>query len=126
MGLLRLGVVVRSLNYTGMLITQISPRPLLDDVMKPRHRSLSYLANRVCLLTTSQFFLSAPPRRCSLDRTHIRLSPGCWQIIFHSPPDLVSIRRVDEAVVIGAALSLSSSAFVLKILQVCPCSALVC
>lgn len=41
------------------------------------------------------------------------------QIIFHSPPELVSIRRVDEAVVIGAALSLSSSAFVLKILQVC-------
>lgn len=41
------------------------------------------------------------------------------QVIFHSPPELVSIRRVDEAVVIGAALSLSSSAFVLKILQVC-------
>ena len=40
------------------------------------------------------------------------------QIFFHSPPELVSIRRVDEAVVIGAALSLSSSAFVLKILQV--------
>ncbi|CAN0427126.1 unnamed protein product, partial [Laminaria digitata] len=39
------------------------------------------------------------------------------QVIFHSPPELVSIRRMDEAVVIGAALSLSSSAFVLKILQ---------
>eukprot|EP00752_Nemacystus_decipiens_P007519 g6719.t1 len=39
------------------------------------------------------------------------------EIIFHSPAELVSIRRVDEAVVIGAALSLSSSAFVLKILQ---------
>ncbi|CAN0411480.1 unnamed protein product, partial [Ectocarpus sp. 8 AP-2014] len=33
------------------------------------------------------------------------------EVIFHSPADLVSIRRVDEAVVIGAALSLSSSAF---------------
>lgn len=40
------------------------------------------------------------------------------KIVFHSPAELVSIRRVDEAVVIGAALSLSSSAFVLKILQV--------
>ncbi|CAM9820489.1 unnamed protein product, partial [Ectocarpus fasciculatus] len=39
------------------------------------------------------------------------------EVIFHSPAELVSIRRVDEAVVIGAALSLSSSAFVLKILQ---------
>lgn len=39
------------------------------------------------------------------------------QVIFHSPADLVNIRRVDEAVVIGAAMSLSSSAFVLKILQ---------
>jgi Kef-type K+ transport system membrane component KefB len=34
-----------------------------------------------------------------------------------SAPSLVDITRVDEAVVIGAALSLSSSAFVLKILQ---------
>ena len=48
--------------------------------------------------------------------------PGAFsaarQVIFRSPPELVSIRRVDEAVVIGAALSLSSSAFVRKILQV--------
>ena len=34
---------------------------------------------------------------------------------------VVDITRVDEALVIGAALSLSSSAFVLQILQV-PCS----
>lgn len=33
-------------------------------------------------------------------------------------PGLVDITRVDEALVIGAALSLSSSAFVLQILQV--------
>lgn len=39
------------------------------------------------------------------------------KMIFHSPLELVNIRRFDEAVVIGAALSLSSSAFVLKILQ---------
>ena len=35
---------------------------------------------------------------------------------FHADPELVSIRTVDEAVVIGAALSLSSSAFVLQLL----------
>ncbi|KAG5189905.1 Sodium/hydrogen exchanger family-domain-containing protein [Tribonema minus] len=37
--------------------------------------------------------------------------------IFKSPDSLVNISRLDESVVIGAALSLSSSAFVLKILQ---------
>lgn len=36
--------------------------------------------------------------------------------LFHARPDLVNIRTVDEAVVIGAALSLSSSAFVLQLL----------
>ncbi|KAH7675324.1 putative K+/H+-antiporter-containing protein [Dioscorea alata] len=39
------------------------------------------------------------------------------EYLFHSRPDLVNIRSVDEAVVIGAALSLSSSAFVLQILS---------
>eukprot|EP00271_Cylindrocystis_brebissonii_P002313 TRINITY_DN12842_c0_g6_i1.p1 TRINITY_DN12842_c0_g6~~TRINITY_DN12842_c0_g6_i1.p1 ORF type:complete len:1052 (+),score=209.97 TRINITY_DN12842_c0_g6_i1:519-3674(+) len=38
------------------------------------------------------------------------------EYLFHSRPDLVSIRSVDEAIVIGAALSLSSSAFVLQLL----------
>ncbi|XVF00685.1 hypothetical protein REPUB_Repub04eG0022500 [Reevesia pubescens] len=38
------------------------------------------------------------------------------QFLFHSRPDLVNIRSIDEAVVIGAALSLSSSAFVLQLL----------
>jgi len=37
--------------------------------------------------------------------------------LFKSPPNLVHITRIDEAFVIAAALSLSSSAFVLKILQ---------
>ena len=37
--------------------------------------------------------------------------------IFHTSPQLASIRSVDEAVVIGAALSLSSSAFVLQLLN---------
>ncbi|RZC88496.1 hypothetical protein C5167_016304 [Papaver somniferum] len=38
------------------------------------------------------------------------------QFLFHSRSDLVNIRTIDEAIVIGAALSLSSSAFVLQLL----------
>ncbi|CAN6357098.1 unnamed protein product [Urochloa humidicola] len=38
------------------------------------------------------------------------------QFLFNSRPDLVNIRSIDEAIVIGAALSLSSSAFVLQLL----------
>lgn len=37
--------------------------------------------------------------------------------IFHASPKLASIRSVDEAIVIGGALSLSSSAFVLQLLN---------
>ncbi|KAL6012748.1 K(+) efflux antiporter 3, chloroplastic [Asimina triloba] len=36
------------------------------------------------------------------------------EFLFHARPDLVNIRSIDEAIVIGAALSLSSSAFVLQ------------
>jgi len=39
------------------------------------------------------------------------------EYFMNSSPELVDISRFDEAIVIGAALSLSSSAFVLKILQ---------
>ncbi|KAK6283064.1 hypothetical protein POUND7_016889 [Theobroma cacao] len=42
------------------------------------------------------------------------------EFLFHSRPDLVNIRSIDEAVVIGAALSLSSSAFVLQDIAVVP------
>ena len=35
--------------------------------------------------------------------------------VLHVPPALAELRTVDEAVVIGAALSLSSSAFVLQV-----------
>ncbi|RDX96033.1 K(+) efflux antiporter 3, chloroplastic, partial [Mucuna pruriens] len=38
------------------------------------------------------------------------------EILFHSRPDLVNIRSIDEAVIIAAAFSLSSSAFVLQLL----------
>jgi Kef-type K+ transport system membrane component KefB len=37
--------------------------------------------------------------------------------VLHAPPALAELRTVDEAVVIGAALSLSSSAFVLQLLR---------
>lgn len=37
--------------------------------------------------------------------------------MFHAPSALAAIRSVDEAVVIGVALSLSSSAFVLQLLN---------
>ena len=37
--------------------------------------------------------------------------------VFHTDPSLAAIRSVDEAVVIGAALSLSSSAFVLQLMN---------
>lgn len=36
--------------------------------------------------------------------------------VFHASPKLAAIRTVDEAIVIGAALSLSSSAFVLQLM----------
>ncbi|GAV65108.1 Na_H_Exchanger domain-containing protein/TrkA_N domain-containing protein [Cephalotus follicularis] len=38
------------------------------------------------------------------------------EFLFHSRSDLVNIRSIDEAIVIGSALSLSSSAFVLQLL----------
>lgn len=37
--------------------------------------------------------------------------------MFHASPKLAAVGSVDEAVVIGAALSLSSSAFVLQLLS---------
>ena len=37
--------------------------------------------------------------------------------VLHAPPALAELRTVDEAVVIGAALALSSSAFVLQLLR---------
>ena len=44
-----------------------------------------------------------------------------WRDVFRkiigSPAEVVDITRFDEALVVGAALSLSSSAFVLKIMQ---------
>lgn len=44
------------------------------------------------------------------------LGTNLLETVAHAPASLVSIRSVDEAVVIGAALSMSSSAFVLQLL----------
>jgi hypothetical protein len=43
--------------------------------------------------------------------------PQFLENVLHAPPALAELRTVDEAVVIGAALSLSSSAFVLQLLR---------
>lgn len=57
---------------------------------------------------------------CTLAFTAFELPPNgaigtrILEFLFHSRPDLVNIRSIDEAIVIGAALSLSSSAFVLQ------------
>ncbi|RAL49434.1 hypothetical protein DM860_012867 [Cuscuta australis] len=59
---------------------------------------------------------------CTLAFSAFELPPNAaigtriMEFLFHSRPDLVNIRSIDEAIVIGAALSLSSSAFVLQIL----------
>ncbi|KAJ9561229.1 hypothetical protein OSB04_006389 [Centaurea solstitialis] len=59
---------------------------------------------------------------CTLAFTAFELPPNgaigtqILQFLFHSRSDLVNIRSIDEAIVIGAALSLSSSAFVLQLL----------
>ncbi|KAH7426956.1 hypothetical protein KP509_10G023600 [Ceratopteris richardii] len=58
---------------------------------------------------------------CTLAFTAFELPPNgaigtkILEFLFHSRPDLVNIRTVDEAIVIGAALSMSSSAFVLQV-----------
>ncbi|CAH2071646.1 unnamed protein product [Thlaspi arvense] len=63
---------------------------------------------------------------CTLAFTAFELPPNgaigtrILEFLFHSRPDLVNIRSIDEAIVIGAALSLSSSAFVLQDIAVVP------
>ncbi|KAL1812119.1 hypothetical protein ACET3Z_022184 [Daucus carota] len=59
---------------------------------------------------------------CTLAFTAFELPPNgaigtrILEFLFHSRSDVVNIRSIDEAIVIGAALSLSSSAFVLQLL----------
>lgn len=57
-----------------------------------------------------------PPNQPTAQPTNSSPRPHQHQVA-HAPHRLVSIRSVDEAVVIGAALSMSSSAFVLQLLR---------
>ncbi|KAL4424973.1 hypothetical protein ABPG77_002858 [Micractinium sp. CCAP 211/92] len=60
---------------------------------------------------------------CTLAFAGLGLPPGgSWfsaflENVLHAPASLANLRTVDEAVVIGAALALSSSAFVLQLLR---------
>ncbi len=55
------------------------------------------------------------PALCSRHEGY--LGRSCWLQIFHASPKLAAVGSVDEAVVIGAALALSSSAFVLQLMS---------
>jgi hypothetical protein len=61
------------------------------------------------LLTSACFMVFTLPAGSSLGSRFLQLATG-------APPLLTSVRSVDEAVVISAALALSSSAFVLQLL----------
>jgi len=61
------------------------------------------------LLSKNTVLAADDTRLCALD------TPDLPQV-FHASPKLAAIRTVDEAIVIGAALSLSSSAFVLQLM----------
>lgn len=63
---------------------------------------------QVVLSTLAFTAFELPPNRA--------IGTRILEFLFHSRPDLVNIRSIDEAIVIGAALSLSSSAFVLQLL----------
>lgn len=62
------------------------------------------------LITGAVFVAFALPAGSSLGTAFL-------EIVCGAPPSLVSIRSLDEAVVIAAALSMSSSAFVLQLLS---------
>lgn len=64
---------------------------------------------QVLLSTLAFTAFELPPNRA--------IGTQILEVVFNARPDLVNIRSVDEAVVIGAALSLSSSAFVLQLLS---------
>ena len=90
--------------------------PQLQLIYRSCTLSLQALAKFAFGLGTLQMAL------CTLAFTLIALPVGNGigtQIlvkIFHASPGIAAIRTVDEAIVIGAALSLSSSAFVLQLL----------
>ncbi|KAL2924441.1 K(+) efflux antiporter 3 chloroplastic [Bienertia sinuspersici] len=87
-----------------------------------RLKALAKFAFGIGLPQVSKGARPVPVLLCTLAFTAFELPPNdalgtrILEFLFHSPSDLVNIRSVDEAIVIGAALSLSSSAFVLQLL----------
>ncbi|KAL2925999.1 K(+) efflux antiporter 3 chloroplastic [Bienertia sinuspersici] len=87
-----------------------------------RLKALAKFAFGIGLPQVSRGARPVPVLLCTLAFTAFELPPNdalgtrILEFLFHSPSDLVNIRSVDEAIVIGAALSLSSSAFVLQLL----------
>ncbi|EXB51449.1 K(+) efflux antiporter 3 [Morus notabilis] len=93
----------------GMGLTQIPrARALNSASVLPRATTFCFLLLQVILSTLAFTAFELPPNGA--------IGTKILEFLFHSRPDLVNIRSVDEAVVIGAALSLSSSAFVLQLL----------
>ncbi|KAH6833132.1 K+ efflux antiporter 3 [Perilla frutescens var. hirtella] len=110
LGLIRNLIDVKVLSEWGILFL------LFEMGLELSLARLSALAKFAFGLGLTQVLLS------TLAFTAFELPPNgaigtrILEFLFHSRPDLVNIRSIDEAVVIGAALSLSSSAFVLQLL----------
>eukprot|EP01026_Neomeris_dumetosa_P044878 TRINITY_DN38026_c0_g1_i6.p1 TRINITY_DN38026_c0_g1~~TRINITY_DN38026_c0_g1_i6.p1 ORF type:complete len:649 (-),score=72.13 TRINITY_DN38026_c0_g1_i6:70-2016(-) len=111
LGLFRNVEAIEKLSELGVLFLLFEMGLELSlDRLKSLARFAFGLGALQMLLTTAAFMLFALP-----------VGRGIGTLIltqfFNADPSLVSIRSVDEALVIGGALSLSSSAFVLRILQ---------
>ncbi|CAM6096927.1 unnamed protein product [Calypogeia fissa] len=110
MGLIRNVTDVKALSELGILFL------LFEMGLELSLARLKALAKFALGMGLAQVFFS------TLVFTAFELPPNgaigtrLLEFLFHARPDLVNIRTVDEAVVIGAGLSLSSSAFVLQLL----------
>ncbi|KAL2622723.1 hypothetical protein R1flu_002928 [Riccia fluitans] len=110
MGLIRNVTDVKALSELGILFL------LFEMGLELSLARLKALAKFAFGIGLAQVFFS------TLAFTAFELPPNgaigtqLLEFFFHARPALVNIRSVDEAVVIGAGLSLSSSAFVLQLL----------
>ncbi|MED6169518.1 K(+) efflux antiporter 3, chloroplastic [Stylosanthes scabra] len=111
--------------FAGVVLNQFGLIRNLTDVKILSEWGILFLLSlaRLKALAKYAFGMGLPQvLLCTLAFTAFELPPNgavgtkILEFLFHSRPDLVNIRSVDEAVVIGAALSLSSSAFVLQLL----------
>ncbi|XP_051136781.1 K(+) efflux antiporter 3, chloroplastic [Andrographis paniculata] len=110
LGLIRNLIDVKILSEWGILFLLFE---MGLELSLARLRALAKFAfglglTQVILSTLAFTAFELPPNNA--------LGTRILEFLFHSRPDLVNIRSIDEAVVIGAALSLSSSAFVLQLL----------